>query len=283
LSRSTRRLFILATVCLTAAAPASPPADPVARALADPGRASQRTADARRHPAELIRLSGVHAGQKVLDLIPGDGYWTRIFSRIVGPNGRVYAVWPEAYGKLAKGNVETLRELSASPAYANVVTQVQPTTNLTAPEPLDLVWTSQNYHDYADPFMGSPGPETLARAAYRLLKPGGVFMVIDHRSAPGRGLADTDTLHRIDPQLVVKQAKAAGFVLAGESKVLANASDPLTIKVFDPKVRGHTSQFAFKFVKRSQKAESKNPFRQIQCDFNHATALIDALAIDPKL
>ena len=153
----------------------------------------------------------------------------------------------EAYAKLAAGNVATLRQISAG--YGNVVTQVQPSTDLAAPEPLDLVWTSQNYHDYADPFMGRPGPESLARAAFRLLKPGGVFIVIDHRAAPGRGEADTDTLHRIDPQVVLRQARAAGFVLAGESKVLANPADPLTIKVFDPKVRGKTSQFAFKFVK----------------------------------
>src|SRR4051812_36338860 len=68
--------------------------DLVARALADPGRAAQRPADARRHPGELVRLAGVRPGQRVLDLIPGDGYWTRIFSKIVGPQGRVYAVWP---------------------------------------------------------------------------------------------------------------------------------------------------------------------------------------------
>jgi predicted methyltransferase len=228
---------------------AAPQPDPIARALADPGRAMHRAADPRRHPAELIRLSGLRDGQKVLDLIPGDGYWTRIFSRVVGPRGKVYAVWPLAYAKLAEGNVATLRQISASPAYGNVVTQVQPTTSLAAPEPLDLVWTAQNYHDYADPFMGKPGPEALARAAFRLLRPGGVFMVIDHASAPGRGLADTDTLHRIDPQLVLRQAKAAGFVYAGSSKVLLNPQDPLTIKVFDPKVRGHTSQFVFKFVK----------------------------------
>ncbi|MDB5721630.1 MAG: hypothetical protein JWP15_2248, partial [Alphaproteobacteria bacterium] len=199
--------------------------------------------------AELIRLSGDREGQRVLDLIPGDGYWTRIFSSIVGPRGKVYAVWPELYAKLAMGNVATLRGLSASPEHANVVTLVQPGNALTAPEPLDLVWTSQNYHDYADTFMGSPGPEALARAAYKVLKPGGIFMVIDHQAAPGRGMADTEALHRIDPQIVLRQARAVGFQLAGSSKVLINPQDPLSIKVFDPRVRGHTSQFAFKFRK----------------------------------
>lgn len=219
----------------------------VARALADPSRVADHSSDARRHPSELIGLSGMKTGQRVLDLIPGNGYWSRIFSRIVGPRGRVYAVWPAAYAKLAQSNVATLRAMSTT--YSNVVTSVQPTTNLSAPELLDIVWTSQNYHDYADPFMGSPGPDALARAVFRILKPGGVFMVIDHASAAGRGLADTDKLHRIDPETVKRQAKGAGFEFSGESRVLVNLADPLTVPVFDPSIRGHTSQFVLKFRK----------------------------------
>lgn len=224
----------------------------VAKALADPGRAFQRDNDARRHPAELVGLSGVRAGERVLDLIPGSGYWTRIFSKIVGPKGKVYAVWPEAYGKLATGDVAKLKAIAADPQYSNVVVQVQPSANLSAPEPLDLVWTSQNYHDYADPFMGRPGTAAFARMAYRLLKPGGTFIVIDHKSALGRGTADTDTLHRIDPDTVIREAKAAGFAYAGRSDVLRNPKDPLNIPVFDKSIRGHTSQFALKFRKPSR-------------------------------
>jgi predicted methyltransferase len=244
-------LAIALLAASTAAVGARPdrPGAAIARALSDPARAADRGADARRHPADLVALSGLRAGQRVLDLIPGSGYWTRIFSKVVGPRGRVYAVWPQAYARLAGANVTALRAMSASTAYANVVTQVQPTTRLTAPEPLDLVWTSQNYHDYADPFMGAPGPDALAQAAFHILKPGGVFVVIDHASAPGRGLADTDSLHRIDPQLVRRQAKAAGFEFIGESRVLINPADPLTIPVFDKAIRGHTSQFALKFRK----------------------------------
>ncbi|WP_010215500.1 class I SAM-dependent methyltransferase [Sphingomonas sp. PAMC 26621] len=219
------------------------------QALADPSRATDRRQDARRHPAELVALAHVARGQNVLDLIPGGGYWTRIFSRVVGPTGHVYAVWPNAYAKLATRDVTALRKTAASPAYRNVAVAIQPQALPTAPTPLDVVWTSQNYHDYADPFLGSPGPDALARDAFRLLRPGGYFIVIDHRSAAGRGMADTDTLHRIDPVIVRRQAEAAGFVFAGESRVLANASDPLTIKVFDPAIRGRTSQFAYAFRK----------------------------------
>jgi predicted methyltransferase len=170
----------------------------VAAALADPARAMHQPTDARRHPAELIAFSGLEAGDRVLDLIPGDGYWTRIFSRIVGPEGRVYSVWPQAYADVAQGNVRTLQALAATPQYANIRVAVEPTATLTAPEPLDLVWTSQNYHDYPDAFMGHIDPSVLNRAAFAMLKPGGTWFIIDHAAAPGAGMADTERLHRID-------------------------------------------------------------------------------------
>jgi predicted methyltransferase len=218
-------------------------------ALADPMRKDQSDVDARRKPAVLVALAGVKPGDKVLDLIPGSGYWTRIFSKIVGPQGKVYAVWPQAYAKEATGDIATLRKLSADKYYGNIVTQVQPSTTLTAPEALDVIFTSQNYHDYPDEFMGKTDPAVLNAAVFKLLKPGGTFLIIDHMAKPGTGLADTDTLHRIDPATVKKEVEAAGFKFAGESKVLENPADPLNIPVFDKSIRGHTSQFAYKFVK----------------------------------
>jgi predicted methyltransferase len=97
--------------------------------------------------------------------------------------------------------------------------------------------------------MGNPGPQLLAKSAFKALKAGGLFIVIDHAAAAGRGMQDTETLHRIDRATVIQQATAAGFRLAGESNVLRNPKDPLHIPVFDPKIRFHTSQFALKFRK----------------------------------
>jgi predicted methyltransferase len=252
-----RKSFLIAAAAIVLAGCGSKPAEnrkfsqaALDRALADPARAAQReAADARRKPGPLIALAGIKPGDKVLDLIPGDGYWTRIFSKIVGREGKVYAVWPERYARTATGNVQTLRQLSADKYYGNIVTEVQPTTTLTAPEPLDVVWTSQNYHDYPDEFMGKGDPSILNKAVFQILKPGGTYMIIDHAAKPGRGMADTDTLHRIDPEAVRRQVEAAGFRFAGESKVLANPDDPLDIPVFDKSIRGRTSQFAYKFVK----------------------------------
>src|SRR6476659_2219004 len=221
------------------------------QALADPARRAQRdAADERRKPGLLIALAGVAPGDKVLDLIPGSGYWTRIFSKIVGPEGKVYAVWPQAYARYAMGNVQDMKKLSADKYYGNIVTEVQPSAILSAPEPLDVVWTSQNYHDYPDEYMGKDAdPGLLNKAVFKVLKPGGTYMIIDHMAKAGRGMADTEALHRIDPAIVRQQVEAAGFKFAVESNVLNNPNDPMDIPVFDPKIRGHTSQFAYKFVK----------------------------------
>ena len=243
----------LSAVVLSGCTKAEPPRQysqaALDKALADPGRKDQSNADARRKPGELIALAGVKPGDKVVDLIPGSGYWTRIFSKTVGPEGKVYAIWPQAYASEATGDIATLKTLSADPSYGNIVTEVQPTVTLTAPEPVDVVWTSQNYHDYPDKFMGSNDPSVLNNAVFKILKPGGTYFIIDHAAKAGTGLAATDTLHRIDPAIVRKEAEAAGFKFAGESKVLNNPADPLDVAVFDKSIRGHTSQFAYKFVK----------------------------------
>jgi predicted methyltransferase len=87
------------------------------------------------------------------------------------------------------------------------------------------------------------------KALYRALRPGGVYIVLDHAAAAGTGVADTNTLHRIDPAAVRKEVEAAGFKFDGDSKLLANPADPHSAKVFDPAIRGHTDQFVLRFRK----------------------------------
>lgn len=221
----------------------------ISAAAGDPARAQDVAVDARRHGPEILAFAGVRPGAKVIDLIPGAGYWTRLFAKAVGPNGHVYGIWPRPYAAEARSNVTDYQSMTRTPAFRNVSLSVQPATTLAAPEKVDLVFTAQNYHDYNDPFMGSVGTTALAKAAFAALKPGGTFLVIDHAAAPGSGMRDTDTLHRIDPAIVRQQVTAAGFQFAAASTLLANPADDHSRKVFDPSLRGHTDQFIFRFRK----------------------------------
>jgi predicted methyltransferase len=146
-----------------------------------------------------------------------------------------------------------MRKLATQPGFDNIEVLVQPADALTAPKPLDVVFTSQNYHDYPDKFMGPTDPAILNKAVFAALKPGGTYIVVDHVAEAGSKLRDTDTLHRIDPATVKQQVLAAGFEYVGESSVLRNRDDTHRLKVFDKAIRGHTDQFAYKFRKPSRK------------------------------
>ncbi|MGZ3377591.1 MAG: class I SAM-dependent methyltransferase [Phenylobacterium sp.] len=228
------------------AAPAIPAY--VSAAVADKARGDDAEADARRHIAEVIAFSGVKPGDKVVDLIPGSGYFTKVFSKIVGPKGHVYMIWPNEYAKEAQPD-PVKNEGLARTGYPNTSVILQPGIAFSTPEPVDLVFTVQNYHDYPDKFMGKIDPMVFNRAVYRSLKPGGVFLVVDHSAEAGSGMRDTDTLHRIDPAVVKTQVTQAGFIFEGESKALRNPADDLKKQVFDKAIRGHTDQFIFKFRK----------------------------------
>lgn len=216
----------------------------IAKALADPARADQAGDDARRHAADVLAFSGVKPGWEVIDFLPGQGYWTRLFTGAVGPTGHVYALWPNASGDRAKATVDALNGRKLG----NVTAAVDPGL-ITLDKPVDLVWTVQNYHDLPNNGRGEAALNAFNAAVFKALKPGGTYIVIDHVAPAGSGLSDTETLHRIDPAIVKKEVLAAGFTFAGESKALANPKDDHTLKVFDPAIRGHTDQFAYKFRK----------------------------------
>ncbi|RMB36705.1 putative methyltransferase [Sphingomonas sp. PP-F2F-G114-C0414] len=217
----------------------------ITKALADPARADQQGDDARRKAAEVLAFSGVKPGDVVVDYLPGAGYWTRIFTGVVGPKGHVYAVWPAAGAKYAEKSLPALQ----ARALGNVTAEVQATNLPTSPKPVDLFWTVQNYHDIPNDGAGEPALRAFDTAVFRMLKRGGTYVVIDHADAPGTGMTGTSTRHRIDPAAVKTQVEAAGFRFVGQSPVLRNPADDHSKAVFDPAIRGKTDQFVYKFRK----------------------------------
>jgi predicted methyltransferase len=227
--------------------PAVAPAITAAIAASDRPKADTDR-DALRHPAELIAFAGLKPGDQVADLMPGHGYFTRIFSNVVGPTGHVYAIVPAELAQVAPKIPEAMKALAAEKAFSNVSSLVMPTASIAAPLKLDLAWTSDNYHDLYG-FFGAGEAAKFDTAVFNALKPGGIFIVIDHIAKPGTSDTSPKTLHRIDPATVKAQVLAAGFKLEDESPLLHNAADSHELKVFAPEIRGHTDQFIFKFRK----------------------------------
>jgi len=251
--RSALAVLVLAGA-LSQAHGADVSADNIAQAIADPRRpAEQVELDAVRRPAEVIAFSGLKAGDRVADFMSGNAYFTRIFSRIVGAHGHVYAFLPtQQLANCAPREVEGTRALLRDVRYANVTVLVDAADRFASPKQLDMVWTALDYHDLHDPFMQPTDIAAFNRAIFRALKPGGVFLVIDHVAAARSGLRDTDRLHRIDPEVIRTEITAAGFALEAQSDVLRNPEDAHALPVFDPAIRHRTDQIVYKFRKPSE-------------------------------
>jgi predicted methyltransferase len=248
----TRPALRLASTLLLAcalAAPAWAADETLASRLASSGRPDgdvQRDAD--RRPADVIAFLGVAPGMAVMDVIAAGGYYTEVLSVAVGDAGRVYAQNPPFVlqlregvndkamtGRLAGNRLPNVKRLDLELAQVDV-----------PPDSLDFAITALNFHDV----YNNGGPEAAQAflvAVRKLLKPGGVFGLIDH--AGGAAGADDKQLHRIDEKLAIEAAKAAGFEIAAQSDLLRHPADDRTRNVFEPGLRGKTDRFLLKLRK----------------------------------
>lgn len=224
---------------LTTAAQAQPKIPPaIAAAVADKARpAIDSYRDDRRKPGETVAFAGVAPGMTVAELIPGNGYYTRILSRAVGPKGRIYTV------PFSEPRASYSKAIAADPAYSNVTLIAGAPLSISVPAPVDVVWTTQNYHDIRQ------GRALLNKAVFNALKPGGTYFIVDHAAVAGADEAVLLSLHRIDEAVVKREVLAAGFVLEAESDLLRNPADKRNQMVFDREVNRNTDQFVLKFKK----------------------------------
>jgi predicted methyltransferase len=225
---------------------AAAPAAYVTAAVANADRGqADKDLDASRKPAELLAFAQVKPGDKVADIFPGGGYTTRLFSAVVGSKGKVYAVAPP--GQMA----DRMKGVAENPKFTNIAFLAQPLDAIALPEKVDVVWTSQNYHDFAMPKspFGTIDIAKLNKAVYDALKPGGLYVITDHAAAPGTNLEGTQNLHRIDPAVVKQQVQAAGFKLESESDLLKAPGDDHSARVFDNAIKGKTDKFVLRFRK----------------------------------
>jgi predicted methyltransferase len=240
---------LVASAAVSSAAPAVTPQ--MKAAVADPTRPAADTArDANRKPAEMLAFAGVTPGKVVVDMLPGGGYFTRIFARAVEPGGHVYAYFGTQYDARLKsqGKDPDNQFADLKTTYKDLGVIHGPLAQFVTPEPVDIVWTSDNYHDMHNKAYDMDVND-VNKAVFKSLKPGGYYVIIDHKAADNAGDDVTEKLHRIKESTVKKEVEAAGFRLVAEGHDLDNPSDNGTERVFDSNVRGKTNQFMLKFQK----------------------------------
>ena len=217
------------------------PTEELMAAVYSPARPADDVArDEARLPLETVAFAGVARDQIIAEMAPGGGYYTRILSQAVGPEGRVYALMPARFAN-RPGGLDTINAIAEQ--YGNVhVVVVDDYAALSLPKQVDLVWTTENYHDFLNGDIAA-----VNRWARGALKPGGIFFIEDH-DAPGTGTDATSTLHRVDEAAVRDIVTAAGFTLEAESDHLRNPADPHTQSPGD--FSGVSDKFALRFRRR---------------------------------
>jgi predicted methyltransferase len=245
-------------LALALAAPASAQTQPkgaadLAAALAAPGRPKAATdLDEVRKPAEVLRFMGLKKGDRALDYFTGTGYYADIMARAVGPKGHVVGWNSAGFGRNEKV-IAALKDVKAR--NSNTAFYSSPSTAIAfAPNSFDFALLHLVYHDayWESAQFGLPriDPNTVVKAIWDAVKPGGVVAVIDHVAEPGGDTREVvDKLHRIDPAVIRRDFTAAGFVFDGESDLLRNPADDKGKNVFDPSIRGRTDRIVYRFRK----------------------------------
>jgi predicted methyltransferase len=254
------RPLVLVCLLLTAACGPSrprpavvsnPDVAPAIRAAVDAKdrSAADRALDEGRHPAETLAFFGIAPGMRVAELGAGGGYTTELLARVVGPSGVVYGQnSPLILSRFAE---KPWGERLAKQVNANVVRADREFDDPLPPDAhdLDAVIVILFYHDTV--WMGADRSRMNA-AIFKALKPGGVLGIVDHSARAGSGVADVQTLHRIEEKVVRDEVEKAGFRLAAEATFMKNPSDPRDWNA-SPRVagekRGTSDRFVLKFVK----------------------------------
>lgn len=206
--------------------------------------------DEGRKPAEVLSFLGLQSGMQAIDLFGGNRYWAEIIAPAVGPKGHV-TVWEptQFYDQKA---ADKFAAFQAKVPNTHLI--VTPFEAMALPEnSYDFMMINLNYHDVywesAKYGVVRMEPDAFLKTVYASMKPGGIVGVIDHVGNPGDTRATVEKYHRIDPAVVKADFEKAGFKLEAESDILKNPADDHSLLVFDPKIRGKTDRFIYKFRK----------------------------------
>lgn len=207
---------------------------------------ADRERDAGRKPAEVLALIGLEAGDVVIDIGAGSGYYSEIFARTVGETGFVHAVNNPGTLERFPQIVQALADRAEAMKPAKIHAMAMEFQDVPAYD-ADLVFMGMMYHEIIRQNMDAAA---INAAMFATLKPGGLYVIEIHNAIYGAGRDVSDAFHRSDPAIVLEEVLAAGFELVEENTaIFDNPDDPLDILVFDETIRGKSDRTWFVFRK----------------------------------
>ncbi|HEY2808163.1 MAG TPA: methyltransferase domain-containing protein [Steroidobacteraceae bacterium] len=240
----------------TLASPTLRAADIYDAAVAHPGRSDKDLErDALDHPAEVMRLAGIKPGMVVADYMGANGYYSELLSYVVGPKGHVYLLNNIAYDnwsqggwkKRIDGRLPNVEHLQMDAEHLGL-----------ADKSVDAIVLSKVYHDlyWTDPdpkdqWPTYDVPKVLAEIT-RVVKPGGILVLIDHSAKPGTGSTAAGSIHRIDEKYAQADFEKHGFTLVSKSDVLRRPDDPRDAITYEGPMVGKTDRFVLVFRRNKQ-------------------------------
>lgn len=255
MNRAFRACRLVAFLTLSALAAASANADIYDAAVARYGRSSE---DLRRdpidHPAQVLRLAGIGPGMRVADILAAGGYYSELLSYIVGPHGHVVMLNNQATDYWSDYSWETRLAKHRLPNVEHRTIDIEHLP--LADGSLDAEILIKDYHDlyWYDPDPKSPwpkiNPSTVLDEMARVLKPGGILLLVDHSARPGSGSAHAGSLHRIDEAFARADFEKHGFELVATSDVLRRPDDARDQLTYRGPMLGKTDRFVMVFHKR---------------------------------
>jgi predicted methyltransferase len=249
---SLRQLMSVSALALTLTLQCVPArADRYSDALTHPDRpAADVQRDTIDHPAEVLRLAGIRPGMDVADFLAADGYYSELLSYLVGPHGHVYLLNNKAYDQWSENGWQTRLIDNRLP---NVEHRTIDVEHLGLPShSLDAILLIKVYHDLywhpdSGPWPSNINPDAVLTEIARVVKPGGILLLVDHSAKAGTGSADAGRLHRIDEEYARRDFEKHGFVYVRSSQLLRRFDDPRDMITYKGEMVGKTDRFVMVF------------------------------------
>ena len=209
---------------------------------------AEKDRDRNRRPVATLKFFGLRDDMKIVELLPGGGWYTKLLAPVVNENGEFYAalgtgrISESLAGKPGFEAMHIVGEDSKVYRKEGARSYTLETTGLGVTD-ADMVLTFRNYHNF-----DAEGRAAMNKAAFEALKSGGVYAVVDH-TRRHMEQDNNENRRRIDPVLAIHEIEAAGFIFADFSDLHLKLDDELRYEVGRKTVTGNTDRWTLKFTK----------------------------------